>query len=130
MLIAAGAYGQAPPDAAAMRAMDALLAGEPNPRIDARDFTDVRSRYDCVTTLGVRVEHENVARDQAEVALVVHAAAEMRLSRAPREFPPNWIVCLHPEDGEWVADRVTSPERQLAIELERMPDRFARAAFG
>lgn len=73
-------------------------------------------RYECVTLHGIRVDRVDVHGDDATVELTVDATAELPLSRAPREYPPHWIVELHHD----AVRGMRVPEAAFARELVRM----------
>ena len=75
-------------------------------------------RYECVTLHGIRVDRVDVHGDDATVALTVDATAELPLSRAPREYPPHWIVELH----HGIVRGMRVPEAAFARELASMAD--------
>lgn len=106
----------------AQRAFTDLFAN-PNP---PAAFETIRSRYECVTLQGVRVDNIAMNGDDATVDLTVDAVAELPLSRAQREFPPHWTLQLRRDGDEWRVREAAVPEAALAQALADAADASQR----
>ena len=89
-------------------------------------FAAVMHRYECVTLVGVRVDNVTTTGDEATVELTAAAAAELPLTRAPREFPPHWTLRLRRDGDRWRVKDVNVPEAAFAEALVKLDDPLQR----
>src|ERR1041385_8782075 len=82
----------------------------------------IPQRYECVTVRGIRVDRITSGGGNVTVELTVDAVAELPITRAPREYPPHWIVRL--QRGR--VRGIDVPEAAFARELAAMSDPLQR----